>query len=309
MLAFLFGIFAGALLPVQTSVNTRLRLSVGAPLLASLISFAVGTLSLFVASWISSGHPLPNFSTTAGHPWWIFGGGALGVVVLTGNILLFPRVGSVQTVILPVAGQIFMGLLIDALGLFNAPQLNLSATRVAGALAVLLGALLVVGMIGRKREVATPADGGGQWLWRTFGLVMGACGATQTAVNGHLGTILGSAVGSALTSFSIGVLCLLVLVLLTRTPWRGVAKPSQGNNPWWMWSGGVLGATLVFANAFLAPTLGTGLTVVLTLSGMMAASLMIDVFGLLGSAKVKIRPTQLLGLLVIIIGVILIRLF
>lgn len=300
MLAVLLGIFAGALLPVQTSVNTRLRMAVGAPLLASLISFTVGTTALFLVFWLSSGRLLPDFSTTAGHPWWIFSGGALGVVVLTGNILLFPRLGSVQTVILPVAGQIFTGLLIDALGLFNSAQIGLSPARLSGALAVLLGALLVVGVIRDRHREAT---GGGNWLWRGFGLLMGVCGATQTAVNGQLGTLLGSAVGSALVSFTIGVLCLLTLVVLTRTPWQGVGE----GGPWWMWVGGLLGATFVFANAFLAPILGTGLTVVLTLSGMLVASLMIDTFGLFGSRKRRVRPAQLLGLLLIILGVVLIR--
>lgn len=308
MLAVLFGIFAGALMPVQTSVNTRLRLSVGAPLLASLISFMVGTLTLFLATWITTGRPLPDFSATTGQPWWIFTGGALGVVMLTGNILLFPRVGSVQTVILPVAGQIFMGLLIDSLGLFNSPQIDFSPLRLLGAIAVSSGALLVVGVFSQGGQDTFVEDGVTVWLWRAFGVVMGACAATQTAVNGHLGTILGSPVGSAFISFAVGVLALLLLLLLARTPWRGIVKPAEGRNPWWMWTGGILGATLVFANAFLAPTLGTGLTVVLSLTGMMAASLLIDSLGLIGSRRVPVKPLQVIGLLVIITGVILIRL-
>lgn len=308
MLAVLFGFFSGALLPVQTSVNTRLRWSVGAPLLASLISFLVGTGALFLATWVTTGHPLPNFSATTGQPWWIFTGGALGVVMLTGNILLFPRVGSVQTVILPLSGQIFMGLLIDSLGLFHSPRIELTPLRLLGAVGVLFGALLVVKVFSRDRPEARGGTGESAWLWRAFGLLMGCCAAAQTAVNGHLGTILGSPVGAAFTSFAVGVLALLLLVLLTRTRWRGVAMPPGDSNPWWMWTGGILGATLVFANAFLAPVLGTGLTVVLSLTGMMTASLLIDSLGLLGSRRVPIAPSQLLGLLVIISGVVLIRL-
>lgn len=307
MLAVLFGFFSGALRPVQTSVNTRLRWSVGAPLLASLISFLVGTGALFLATWVTTGHPLPDFSATTGQPWWIFTGGALGVVMLTGNILLFPRVGSVQTVILPLSGQIFMGLLIDSLGLFHSPRIELTPLRLLGAIGVLIGALLVVKVLSRRPDAAEKA-GESVWLWRAFGLVMGCCAAAQTAVNGHLGTVLGSPVGAAFISFAIGVLALLLLVLLTRTRWRGVATPPGESNPWWMWTGGILGATLVFANAFLAPTLGTGLTVVLSLTGMMAASLLIDSLGLLGSRRVSIAPSQLLGILVIIGGVVLIRL-
>ncbi|WP_080795671.1 DMT family transporter [Corynebacterium pacaense] len=300
MLAALFGVFSGALMPVQTSVNTRLRRSVGSPLMASFFSFLVGTCALLVATLITSGHLLPALGLTAGQPWWIYTGGALGVVVLTGNILLFPRVGSVQTVILPITGQIFMGLLIDAQGLLGSPQVGLGPLRVGGALAVLLGAAAVVGALrpGRRQAPRQP----GIWLWRAFGVFMGMCSATQIAVNGRLGTILGSAVESALVSFSVGTATLLLLLLLTRTPWRGVE-----GGPWWMWLGGILGATVVFATALLGPILGTGLTVVLMLLGMMTASLLIDTLGLIGGVRIRVGWTQLLGLGIIITGVALIR--
>ena len=56
------------------------------------------------------------FST---EPWWIWIGGALGVIYLTGNIVLFPKLGSVQTVIMPILGQIVMSMLIDNFGWFT----------------------------------------------------------------------------------------------------------------------------------------------------------------------------------------------
>lgn len=306
MLAILLGVGVGALMPVQTSINNRLRSSVGAPLLASFISFLIGTLSLLVVTWISSGSPIPNFATTAGEPWWIFTGGALGVVLLTGNILLFPRVGSVQTVILPISGQIIMGLLIDTFGLFNSPQTPLSAVRFLGAVAVMLGSLAVVGVVGggRRRE-ASSGQGPAIWLWRGLGIVMGMCSASQVAVNGRLGRVLGSAVEAALISFAVGTSVLFVLLLVTRTRWRGLGA---GPNPWWMWLGGVLGATIIFSMALLGPLIGTGVTVVVTLLGMMLASLLIDAMGLLGSPRRAVRLPQIVGLLVIIAGVALIRL-
>lgn len=308
MLAVLFGVFAGSLMPIQTSVNNRLRLSVGAPLMASLISFLVGTCTLLAATWITSGHPIPALGQASGQPWWLFTGGALGVVVLTGNILLFPRVGSVQTVILPITGQIFMGLLIDTFGLYGAPQTPLGPQRLIGAVAVLLGALAVVGALQPERRQASAQQGPGVWLWRGLGVAMGACAATQISINGRLGTVLGSAVEAALVSFSVGTLVLLGLLFLTRTPWRGVKK-LDGQNPWWMWVGGMLGATVIYATAVLGPTLGTGMTVVLMLLGMMTASLLIDTFGLMGATKRRVGWTQLLGLIVIIVGVGMIRLF
>jgi len=43
MLAIIIGFIIGLLVPVQTSVNTRLRGVVGSPFLASLISFSIGS--------------------------------------------------------------------------------------------------------------------------------------------------------------------------------------------------------------------------------------------------------------------------
>lgn len=305
MLAALFGVFAGSLLPIQTSVNNRLRRSVGAPLMASFLSFLIGTGALLLATWLTSGRPYPALSLAAGQPWWVFTGGALGVIVLTGNILLFPRVGSVQTVILPITGQIVTGLIIDTLGLVGAPQIPLSWLRLLGAVLVLAGALAAVGAF--RRRTPLPGDTPpGVWLWRMLGLLMGAAAATQIAVNGHLGTVLGSAVEAALVSFSIGALTLLLLLILTRTPWRGVSLAGE-RNPWWMWMGGFLGATVVYGTAFLGPIVGTGMTVVLMLLGMMTASLLIDTLGLLGANRRRVSWVQVVGLLVIITGVAMIR--
>lgn len=306
MLAVLFGVFSGSLMPIQTSVNNRLRLSVGAPLMASFFSFLIGTCALVLVTWLSSGRPYPSLGLLPGHPWWLLSGGMLGVFVLTGNILLFPRVGSVQTVILPITGQITMGLLIDTFGLFGAPQLTLSWLRALGAVLVLLGALAVVGVFRRGLGEAAEKPRG-IWLWRLMGVLMGACAATQISVNSRLGMVLGSPVEAALVSFSVGALTLLILLLVTRTPWKGVALAGE-RNPWWMWIGGILGATLIYATALLGPILGTGMTVVLMLLGMMAASLMIDTFGLLGAAKRRVAWSQVLGLIVIVAGAAMIRL-
>ncbi|MDN6126400.1 MAG: DMT family transporter, partial [Lactiplantibacillus plantarum] len=62
MLAILVGLAIGIGLPMQTSINSRLRNSVGSPFGASLISFAVGTLFLAIMTLIDV-HTL-GFSTT-----------------------------------------------------------------------------------------------------------------------------------------------------------------------------------------------------------------------------------------------------
>jgi len=299
VLWILLGVIAGLVLPVQTLVNTRLRLSTGTPFSSSLISFAVGTVTLLVIATAVTGGEF-GLSRTAGQPLWIWFGGLLGVVALTGNILLFPHLGAVQTVVLPIAGQIIMGLVIDHLGLFDSPISPLTVVRMLGALIVLGGVIAIVAGPGAptKREDSATAP----WMWRLAGFVFGCFTASQSAINGHLGQITGSPVSAALVSFSVGVSALAIVNIVLR--WRPrIERPEGKNNPWWMWVGGVLGALFVFGNAALVPQLGTGLTVVAALLGSMLGSLLID---RLRGARVTLR--QVAGIAVILVGVILIRL-
>lgn len=299
MLWILFGIIAGLVLPVQTLVNTRLRASTGTPFSSSLISFAVGTVTLLVIATAITGGTF-GISQAFGEPLWIWFGGLLGVVALTGNILLFPHLGAVQTVVLPIAGQIMMGVVIDHFGFFDSPASPLTIVRAVGALVTLGGVIAIVAGPGAptKRDDRTMA----LWLWRLAGFIFGCFTASQSAINGHLGQITGSPVSAALVSFTIGVSALIVLNIVLR--WRPrIERPNGEANPWWMWVGGVLGAMFVLGNAALVPQIGTGLTVVATLLGSMLGSLLIDH---MRGTRVQLR--QVVGIAVILIGVVLIRL-
>lgn len=163
MLLVACGIIVGCLLPIQTAANTRLKLSVGAPLSAIFYSFSIGFTLLTVASLAATGAVLPGIIDLNGGtgpdygsaPWWIWLGGVAGVAMLLGNILLFPRLGALQTVVLPIAGQIISGLLIDHFGLFHAPQSSLTAPRILGAVLVILGVLIAVGVVRPRRAASS----------------------------------------------------------------------------------------------------------------------------------------------------------
>ena len=215
-----------------------------------------------------------------------------------------PRLGSVQTVILPVLGQVLMGLAIDHFGWFGSPVTPISALRAAGAVLVLGGVLIITlaRLGGQKREKAAA-----EWLWRLFGVGIGMLITCQTAINGRLGSILGSALRSALISFSVGALCLLVILCITRP--KLPPREEGVRAPWWMWIGGILGAASVFFSAYLSPRLGTGLVMILGQVGGMTAGLLIDHFGLMDTPVRKISWQKLVGLLCMLLGSSFIRLF
>lgn len=302
MLWILLGILAGLVLPIQTLVNTRLRASTGTPFSSSMISFAVGTVTLLIVATAVTGGDY-GIAQAFDEPLWIWFGGLLGVVALTGNILLFPHLGAVQTVVLPIAGQVIMGLIVDIVdhfGLFESPQSSLTVVRAIGAIIVLIGVIAVVA----TPSAATSSEDSATalWLWRLAGFIFGCFTASQSAINGHLGQVTGSPVSAALVSFAVGVTALVIVNIVLRWHPR-IERPEGKPNPWWMWIGGVLGALFIFGNAALVPQIGTGLTVVAGLLGSMLGSLIID---RVSGAPIKFR--QVLGIALLLTGVVLIRL-
>lgn len=75
LLIFLLGVMT----PVQTAANSRLRMSVGSPLVASLVSFSVGTLYLVAATLLQKGSLGIGTEIFAGLPGWAWLGGVCGL--------------------------------------------------------------------------------------------------------------------------------------------------------------------------------------------------------------------------------------
>lgn len=316
----------GLLLPVQTCFNSRLREAVGSPFVSSLWSFMGGTLFLLAVASLVEGRFLFPAGAVAGEPAWIWVGGLLGVIGLTTNIFVFPKIGGVQAVILPIAGQIVMGLVIDAWGLFSAPQQAMTPLRLVGAVLVAAGVLGAVTLgsfrWGRPRIHAgrcLSSMGSGQGTgrhsagesvlgWQLLALFTGFLMASQSAINGYLGQLVGSGIKAALVSFSVGTLVLVVLVAALRIPLRLRVPAGKTSNPLWMWGGGPLGATYVTLNALFVPVLGTGVTIVASLVGMVTASLIVDRFGIFQAQRRPVSVWQVASLLVMLGGVALIRL-
>ncbi|MGV0347170.1 DMT family transporter [Corynebacterium coyleae] len=307
----LVALAVGGLIPIQTAANSRLRLSVGNfPVVSALISFSVALLVAILATTILQGNPLPQFAPGTSAPWWTWLGGVMGVCFVLGNIVLFPRLGAVQTVVLPILGQVVMGLLIDWFGLFGSPRISVSLLRIVGAIVVFAGIVVVLraGKSG-KGAVAAKATGDATglelWLFRALGVLVGVGSAVQTAVNGYLGTIAGSSLHAGEINLTVGVALLLIAALVT-SPKQFTRKPMPG--PAWMWLGGVVGAIFVISGATLSPILGTGTAVIAFNAGTIAAGQVLEARGAFGARKNPLTATRLVGLVVIFLGVLAVRL-
>lgn len=305
-MSIILGFLAGVGLPIQTSVNTRLRKKVGSPYNASLVSFVVALLFLSALLLITGqGLHIP-LAQLLNEPAWIWIGGICGLVFLTGNILLFSKLGGVQTVVLPVLGQILMGLIIDNFGLFYSQKTPLSVFRIAGAVMVILGVVLVSMAKENKTssEKLQKSESTTLWIWRAFGIFAGMLSATQIAVNGYLGKVVGSPIKASAISFTVGIifLAIICIVLHFKNGKSESFKNESAKNPWWMWIGGILGGLYILANVYLSRIVGTGMTVIILLIGSTTGGILVDHFGMFESPKKPINAQKILGVLIMILG-------
>lgn len=296
------GLIAGGLVPVQTSVNSRLRQDVNEPFLASGISFLVGTLFLIIFG-LFTGSPFISFSELGQLPWWGYLGGVLATICLTANIFMFGELGSVLAIVLPMVGQIIFGILIDSLGWFGTQVIPLTAMKIIGAVLVLLGIILIVVVPSLRHQTSTTKQSGSKLFWEIGGIVSGMIYASEIAINGHVGKVLHSPIHAAFLTFLISTILLLGFVTVRGNITRLVLI-RKNHTPWWGFLGGIIGGFSIYLAALLVPQIGNGSAITLGILGQIAISLLIDTFGLLGGQKRPAERVQIIGLFVLIVGVV-----
>lgn len=339
-LLFLFALFLGGLIPIQTSVNSQLRQKVHSPILASFVNASIGVIALVLFNLIGGFgvHLPPDFWETT--PWWAFIGGPLGAVIVITAILLMPYLGGLRTVLIVMVGSISAGFVIDEFGLFRVPVDHFDHYKFFGLIMVITGVIFILKLwrlLPRHKQAAdtaipSPAHARDQTSTRDqthtqaaasseeksqpgvmlylllylMGFISGASLSVQSSVNSVLAHTIDSTSQTAALSMTVtsSIFCLIGLV--TRQRFSLVFNRETIKNPVIL-TGGLCGASSLMGCAWLVPHLGIGALSVLTISGQLISGLIIDHFGLLGSSVKKATWTQLLGVVITITGVVLIK--
>ncbi|MEA2586713.1 MAG: bacterial/archaeal transporter family-2 protein [Thermomicrobiales bacterium] len=145
-------------------------------------------------------------------------------------------------------------------------------------------------------------------LYMIVAVGMGCFLALQAGVNGRLRVRTGDPVHAALFSSAIAALSLLIYaVMIVRKPWPDPAEMASA--PFWIWTGGLMGAAYVVTSLVLITRLGGAVSFALIVVGQMLASLIMDHFGLLGLPRHEVNPWRVLGAAFLVAGVVLIRRF
>lgn len=141
LLFILMALALGAILPMQAAINARLAKTVGSPVMAAFISFAVGTLALMIFLLIAGQFQFKFI--TGSSPWWIWTGGLLGTFFVAGIVVLLPRLGVVLSFSLVLAGQMFAAIVFDQFGWLGIAVREISPGKIIGVILLIAGVVLI----------------------------------------------------------------------------------------------------------------------------------------------------------------------
>ena len=137
-------------------------------------------------------------------------------------------------------------------------------------------------------------------------LLVGGLMPVQAVLNTRLGRQIGGPLMGSLMSFTVGLICLLVLNLATNSS-AVINLKVSATGPWYIWLGGFIGAIFVGYITWVNQQQGIALTFALAVSGQMFLSLLIDHYGLFGAAVRTITVEKIIGVALIICGIVLIK--
>ena len=126
---------------MQAGLNARLATFVGGPIRASMISFAIGTLVLFLLSLLAT-KGVVNTARLNQVPWWAWLGGAVGAGYVASTVAAAPRLGALNLFAAVIFGQLLCSVLLDHFGVLYGEH-GLSTGRVVGVLLLGTGVALI----------------------------------------------------------------------------------------------------------------------------------------------------------------------
>lgn len=141
-----------------------------------------------------------------------------------------------------------------------------------------------------------------------FALLAGASSPVQAGASSELNKGLASPVWAALFVYVSGLLGILIVLLLMRSPFPGSRVHSE-HIPWWAWSGGILSIGMTVTGLTLAQKLGSGVFTGLTLTASLLVSVTLDNFGLMGFQRHPLSTLRGIGAALMVAGIWLIAKF
>ena len=139
----LLGILSGAFIALQAPINAELSRGLGMPVAAAAASFLAGSVVLVAVSLAFSQAQGVSIGWRVPPIWMFVADGCLGAAYVTSVVVLTPKLGTAATMAFIVTGQLLAGMVLDRLGIFGMAVREITFGRMAGAVLLLAGALLI----------------------------------------------------------------------------------------------------------------------------------------------------------------------
>jgi transporter family-2 protein len=124
-------------------------------------------------------------------------------------------------------------------------------------------------------------------------ILAGLAGSVQVAVMGRFGGRIG-VVEALFFATCVQLLLSLAILLVARL---GTGRLGEAfHAPPWMWLGGLMGLTVVFAITFAQPRIGATATIGILIAGQLLMGAVIDRFGLFGVEQIGISWPRAVGI-------------
>lgn len=152
----------------------------------------------------------------------------------------------------------------------------------------------------------TPARSKG--LGMLGAIAVGVLLATQSRINGTLGSRMQDGLAAALVSFGSGLVLLVLCTAAMPAARRGLQQVAGalrgGGLRWWQLLGGVSGGYLVFSQSLSAATLGVALFTVAVVAGQVTSGMVVDRAGLGPAGPQRVTPPRVIGGVLAVIAVV-----
>ncbi|WKZ37621.1 MAG: DMT family transporter [Anaerolineales bacterium] len=139
IIIILIGVMGGVAIGIQSPLASMISQRLG--VLESVFLVHLGGALVALVPLLIFGS---KFNQWRSLPWYAFGAGAFGLVVIFAMSYMIPRVGVAPALIILLAGQLLMGSVMDHFGWLGAVQRPFELTRLLGLSVVLAGVWLTV---------------------------------------------------------------------------------------------------------------------------------------------------------------------
>ncbi|BCL16976.1 DMT family transporter [Micromonospora sagamiensis] len=248
----------------QGVINAEFGERAGDPVLGAVVNNLGGSVLVLLAllTWPSIRTGLRGLRA-ARLPWWSYLGGLGGATIVVVATYVVPVLGVAAFTIAQVAGGSLGGLAADRAGLAPVGRLPLTGPRVAGAL---LG-LAAVTLAQLGRPVGELAVG------PVLLAVAGGLGvALQSALNGRVAAAVGTGASTAV-NFAVSTAGVFTAAAVAGSLLR---PPASWPADWYLWTGGLLGVTIVVALLVGVRSVGVLRTGLVLVGGQLGGSLLLD---------------------------------